>query len=108
VIHFIWDAKNEAHIGEHGVTTAEAEYVVRHAQAPYPRENGDNKYLVRGRTPHGRFIQVIYVALEDSAEADYAQMDLMMVESADSFYVIHARPLTAREKSALKRRRKGR
>jgi uncharacterized DUF497 family protein len=108
VIHFIWDAKNELHIGEHGITPAEAEYVVRQARPPYPREHGDNKYLVRGPTADGRLIQVIYVALQDSTEADYSQMDLMMVESADSFYVIHARPLTAREKNALKRRRKRR
>jgi uncharacterized DUF497 family protein len=108
--NFIWDDKNTAHIGEHGVTPAEAEYVVDHARPPYPRQHGDDKFIVRGQTREGRFIQVIYLPASDAAEVDYRRVDLVaMDESADSFYVIHARPLTAAEKSAheKRRRRKG-
>jgi uncharacterized DUF497 family protein len=109
VAHFIWDERNTAHIGEHGVTPAEAEYVVAHARPPYPRQHGDDKLIARGQTRAGRYIQVIYVPVGDAMELDYTEVDLLALEleSADSFYVIHARPLTSAERGPLKRRRKG-
>jgi hypothetical protein len=62
---------------------------------------------VRGQTRGGRYVQVIYVPVADSAEIDFTQVDLLALESADSFYVIHARPLTSAERGPVKRRRKG-
>lgn len=35
---FLWDEANVEHIGDHGVQSEEAEYVVRHAKSPYPEK----------------------------------------------------------------------
>jgi hypothetical protein len=66
------------------VAPAEAEQVVR---AGPPLYRGDGKYLVQGRGQGGRWLQVVYV-LDDEG----------------TVYVIHARPMTDREKR--RRRRK--
>ena len=83
---FRWNTWNVEHIAKHGVTPDEAEYVVNHASAPYPRFQGDEKCLVRGQTVAGRYLQAIYV-----------------FDPADEVFVIHARPLTDREKRRLRR-----
>lgn len=103
---FIWDEKNTQHIAEHGVTRADAEYVVTHARDPYPRDCGAGKVMVRGQTAAGRFLQVI-VVMESDADIDYSEIDLIELDVAeDAFYVIHARLLEPDEISALKRARK--
>ena len=70
----------------HGVTTAEAESVVENAASPYPLHREDDKWLVWGRGRGGRLLQVVFVIDDD-----------------DSVYVIHARPLTDREKRSFRR-----
>ena len=87
---FRWNAWNIDHIAEHGISVDEAEYVVRHAKAPYPSYEGDERWLVRGQTGDGEFIQVAFVIDPDGKTA----------------YVIHARPLERKEKRHLRRRRK--
>jgi hypothetical protein len=72
---------------EAGVTPAESEYVVNHARRPYPRRQGQDKYQVRDRTGAGEYVQVIYVLDRDR-----------------TVYVIHARPLTERERRQLRRK----
>ncbi len=86
---FRWNAWNVEHIARHGVTPGEAEYVVEHAATPYPRYERDEKYLVRGQSEHGRYLQVIYI-----------------FDPADEVFVIHARPLTDDEKRRLRRSRR--
>jgi hypothetical protein len=109
VAPFIWDDGNTAHIAKHRITRAEAEYVVRHARAPYPSYEGDDKWLVRGKTRAGRYIQVIYVLECDAMGIDYTEVDLVLLAAeADAIYVIHARPLEDDEKRNLRRTRKGR
>jgi hypothetical protein len=45
----------------------------------------------------------------DAADINYEEIDLLALDqTGDSIYVIHARPLTAAERSALKRKRKRR
>jgi len=39
---------------------------------------GDVKWLVRGRTRRGRYIQVVYV-LDSDANIDYAEIDLLQI-----------------------------
>jgi hypothetical protein len=85
---FRWNDWNRDHIAEHGILPEEAEYVVNHAAAPYPEFIGDGKWRVRGQTASGRYLQVIFV-IEDG-----------------TYYVIHARGLTDREKRQLRRRRR--
>ena len=87
-MEFRWNPWNEDHIAEHGVSPEEAELVVRTARRPYPQVAGDEKWLVRGRGLGGRYLQVIFILDED-----------------DTVYVIHARPLTEREKRNFRKRK---
>lgn len=84
---FRWNQWNVEYIAEHGVSPEEAEYVVTDSRRPYPRPQGDGKWLVRGQGPEGRYIQVIYVV---DAETKHV-------------FVIHARPLTPRERRNYRR-----
>jgi hypothetical protein len=81
-----WNDWNEDHIGRHGVLPDEAEYVVDSATPPYPQRMEGGKWLVRGKAPDGRYLQVVFV-IED-----------------DCYYVIHARGLTDKEKRQHRRR----
>jgi uncharacterized DUF497 family protein len=78
---FRWNERNIDHIGEHGVSPEEAEQIIRMARSPYPRDMGDEKYRVCGRGRGGRPLQVSY-----------------LVDDNGTIFVIHARPLTDKEK----------
>ena len=84
---FRWNDWNAEHLADHGVGPAEAEAVVREARRPYPLHREDDKWLVWGRGRGGRLLQVVFVIDEDNA-----------------IYVIHARPLTEREKHRYRKR----
>jgi uncharacterized DUF497 family protein len=107
---FAWDEWNREHIAEHNVSAAEAEYVVRKARRPFPREIADEKRLVWGETEQGRFLQVIFVFRSE----DEVELDTLSPKDQIGFaehnvavgYIIHARDMTAIEKSRLKRLRK--
>ena len=86
---FRWNEWNLEHIGIHGTRPAEAEYVVNRPARGYPRELERGKYLARGQTIDGRYLQAIYV-----------------IDPDGTIYVIHARPLSEREKRALRRSRR--
>jgi len=83
---FRWNDWNEEHVQKHGVSVEEAERVVENARSPFPRMIEDDKRLVWGRGKGGRLLQVVFLLDED-----------------DSVYVIHARPLTEREKNRFRR-----
>ena len=84
---FRWIDWNRDHIAEHGVEPEDAETVVRNARPPFPEEIEDDKWIIKGRGIGGRFLQVIY-----------------LLDAADTIFVIHARPLTEREKKQLRRK----
>jgi uncharacterized DUF497 family protein len=88
-MEFRWNAWNLGHISGHGVIPLEAEYVVERPDRGYPRYEGDGKFLACGQTAGGRYLQVIYV-----------------FDSDDVAYVVHARPLTNRERQKLRRKRR--
>jgi len=83
---FRWNDWNEEHVQKHGVSVEEAERVVENAHSPFPRMVEDDKRLVWGRGKGGRLLQVVFLLDED-----------------DSTYIIHARPLTEREKGRFRR-----
>lgn len=89
LVEFRWIGWNIEHIGAHGVSPEEAERVVENATPPYPLYRDDDKWLVWGRGFGGRFLQVVFIIDDDG-----------------TIFVIHARPLTEREKRRF--RRKGR
>jgi uncharacterized DUF497 family protein len=86
-MQFRWNKWNESHISEHGVEPEEAEEVVGGACPPYPLASADEKFLVWGATAEGRFLQVVFVMDEE-----------------DSVFIIHARPLTDKEKKRYRRK----
>ncbi len=84
---FRWNDWNVEHIAGHGVDPDEAEAVVRNAVRPFPRKSEDDKWLAWGRGRGGRWLQVVFVLDDDS-----------------TVFVIHARPLTDREKRRLRKK----
>ena len=86
-MEFRWNTWNLDHATAHGIAVEEIEMVGRAAQPPYPEEIGGEKFLIVGRGQGGRWVQIIFVVDEDG-----------------SLYVIHARPLTEREKRRTRRR----
>ncbi len=88
-VEFRWNQWNVDHIAKHGVSPEEAEYVVDHARRPFPRYHGTGKYLVRGQSEAGRWLQVIYV-----------------FDPPAIVFVIHARPLKGSEKRSVRRSRR--
>jgi uncharacterized DUF497 family protein len=88
-MQFRWINWNRDHVAEHCVDWEEAEKVVRQAQTPYPEQIGDDKLLVEGQGNGGSYLQVIYVLDPDA-----------------TIFVIHARPLTDREKRRYRRRKR--
>jgi hypothetical protein len=106
---FSWSPENAAHASRHGVSTAEAEHVVRHASAPWPTEIEGDKLLVWGRTEVGRFVQVVFALLDD----DHVDPDTLSLEDLIDFsdgnarvaYVIHAMELTDAMKKQYRKRK---
>jgi len=86
---FRWNGWNLDHIAEHGVAPEEAQYVVEHPARGYPQYIGDGKYLAKGQTPAGRYLQAIYI-----------------FSPPEVVYTIHARPMKVAEKSKLRRRKR--
>lgn len=86
---FRWNAWNVEHIGRHGVTPQQTEFLVLSARPPWPSYEGDGRWMVRGQDANGLFIQVVYI-----------------VDPEGTLYVIHARPLNDREKRQTRRRRR--
>jgi hypothetical protein len=84
---FRWNEWNVEHIAQHGVRPSQAEYIVRNARRPFPKAQGDGRFLVAGRTPDGDYLQVVYIFSPE-----------------DVIYVIHARPLVEAEKRRFRRR----
>lgn len=84
---FRWNDWNLEHIAKHGVNPLDAEHVVERARAPFPLHREDDKWLAWGKGREGSFLQVVFVLDDDG-----------------TVYIIHARPLTTREKQRFRRR----
>jgi hypothetical protein len=87
----------------------EAEYVVKHAEPPFPSESNDGKLVAWGQTREGRYLQVIFVYRSDD-EIEYESLlleDLLKLEDGAGpvIYVIHAMALTEKMKRQYRRRR---
>ena len=87
---FRWNDWNRTHIERHDVSTVDAEQVIEGTAQPFPLYRGDGKWLVWGRGEGGRLLQVVFI-----------------IDGDDAIFVIHARPLTYREKFRYRRMRKG-
>ena len=85
-MEFRWIEWNLEKLAKHGVSAKEAERVIENARRPYPTLLGDDRWLAIGRGNGGRLIQVAFLIDPDS-----------------TIFVIHARPLTVREKRRFRR-----
>lgn len=104
---FAWDEWSIDHTAKHQVTPAEAELVIETAEAPWPQEKGDDKFVVWGPTDVGRLLQVIFVlkvpeelAFDALTIEEWAELD----ESDEVIYVIHAIELTPAMKRQYRKR----
>jgi uncharacterized DUF497 family protein len=88
-VEFRWNAWNISKCEKHGVDPDDAEYVASHPTQPFPQRIKDERYLVWGQEPGGRYLLVIYVFDDDGTT-----------------FIIHARPLKESEKRQLRRRRR--
>jgi len=85
-MEFRWNEWNVKHLTRHGIEPSEAAHVVESARRPFPLRRGDDRWVVWGRTAGARLLQVVFV-----------------VEDDGRVYVIHARPLTDREKRSYRK-----
>ena len=88
-MEFRWIEWNLDKVSDHGVMPEEAEGVVEGAADPYPQYHQDETFLVWGATSIGRLAQVVFLIDED-----------------DMVFIIHARPLTEKEKRRRRRQRR--
>lgn len=93
------------------MTPGEAEQVVRGARPPFPRETGEDKFLVWGQTDAGRYLQVVFVR-PDHDEVDPESLDLSELidyseGAAEVIYVIHAMELDDSRKRRYRQLRSG-
>jgi uncharacterized DUF497 family protein len=88
-MQFRWNRWNTGHLETHGISVAEAEFIVERARRPYPEMIGDEKRYVAGQTPSGLYAQVIY-----------------LLDADGTVFIIHARPLNDSEKRKFRRRTK--
>ena len=86
---FRWNEWNTEHLARHGIDPEAAEHAVEEAGSSYPRRIEEDKLLVWGPGPEGELLQVIFVLDKD-----------------DCVYILHARPLTEREKGRYRRQRR--
>lgn len=104
---FYWAEWNKQHIAVHGVSPAEAKEVAARPRQPYPLPVADDKWLVRGQTSSGRYLQVIYVFHPiEEIDVDALEPDdwLQLADIDQVAYVIHARELLDRERFASRRK----
>jgi uncharacterized DUF497 family protein len=105
VVIFAWNDSNRSHLDEHGVSTAEAEFVV--SRATSPRSCGSGKLLVVGPNRAGQPIQVVFV-LRSASEFSPDELDVdALVDQSDAMvvYVIHAMHLTPTQQRRRRRKR---
>ena len=99
---FAWEDWNRKHVTKHGSNAADAKYVIEHAANPFPREIGDEKYLVWGQTGSGQYLQVIF-AFKLPEELEFIDLEFLdwgtVIDypGTVSIYICHAMPMSARQ-----------
>jgi len=89
------------------VSPEEAEFAIDHADAPWPEQKGNGKFVVWGPTEAGRLIQVIFV-IKSPDEIEFEALTIIEWAELDEddriLYVIHAMDLTGQMKRRHKKR----
>jgi hypothetical protein len=106
---FACDDWNREHVGKHGVSRADAEYVVENARRPYPKKIEDGKFIIYGPDRAGEILEVVF-AFKIDAEIEFDELELLDLGewscSANpvAVYIIHAMPVSGRKKRRYRRR----
>lgn len=99
---FAWDGWNREHVRKHRSNARDAKYIVEHAEPPFPREIGDEKYLVWGQTASGDYLEVIF-AFRVSEDLAFSDLDISdwgaMIDypATVSIYICHAMPMKKKQ-----------
>lgn len=109
---FAWDDWNKEHVTKHGSNAADAKYVIEHAEPPFPREIGGDKYPVWGQTLAGGYLEVIFAFRlpEALAFADLDFLDwgtLIDYPGTVSIYICHAMRMKEKQLGQYRRIRSG-
>jgi hypothetical protein len=88
VRYYLNPETNRPHIYDHGVSEAEAEWILRNSTEELPGTEGSRHAL--GQTENGRYLRVIYVP----------------DEGRDSVFVVTAYPLAGKQLQAFRRRKR--
>lgn len=108
---FAWDDWNSEHVTKHGSNATSAQYVVEHAEDPFPREIGDGKFLVWGRTAASDYLEVIFV-FKIPEELEFAALQLLdwaaLIDypGTIAIYICHAMPMKAKQLRQFRKLRK--
>lgn len=108
---FVWDDWNKEHVKKHGSRQSDASYVVEHSEDPFPREIGNDKYLVWGRTHSGDLLEVVF-ALRLPAEIEFTSLSLLDWSAFIDYgvvvgvYICHAMPMKAKQVSQYRKLRR--
>ena len=108
---FLYDSWNRAHVGKHGITPDDAEFVVENAAAPFPRKVEVGKYMVVGPDRAGHIIEVVFAfkIAEEIAFDAVDPIDLGEVsekQNVVAVYIVHAQGVTGRRKKHYRRTRR--
>ncbi|MGD0139834.1 MAG: hypothetical protein ABSD28_13225 [Tepidisphaeraceae bacterium] len=109
-IVFAWDDWNKKHVTKHGSNEADAKYIVSHAEDPFPRDMGDGKYLVWGKTASGDYLEVIFAfrVPEDLEFLALGVLDwgvLIDYPATVPIYICHAMPMKSKQLRRYKKLR---
>jgi hypothetical protein len=99
---FAWDDWNREHVKKHGCSARDAKYIIQHAQTPFPREIGGDKYLVWGQAASGEHLEVIF-AFKVAERLAFTDLELLdwgtMIDypATVSIYICHAMPMKVKQ-----------
>ena len=105
---FVYDDWNREHVAKHGVSQADAEYVIERARQPYPKKIEEGKLIVYGPSRTGEILEVVF-AFRTADQVDFDAVDLLQLDELSegdkrvAVYIIHAMPISGR---SMKRYRK--
>jgi uncharacterized DUF497 family protein len=106
---FAYDDWNREHVAKHGVSHADAEYVIESARRPYPKKIEEGKFIVYGPDRTGRVLEVVF-AFKSADQIDFDTVDLLQLgdlseaQNPVAVYIIHAMPISGRTKKRYRRR----
>jgi hypothetical protein len=99
---YAWDDWNSEHVKKHGSNAKDAKHIIEHAEPPFPRELGNDKYVVWGRTASGGYLEIIFafkvpenLAFDDLDVLDWST--IIDYPGTVVIYICHAMPMKRKQ-----------